>query len=412
MHLFWALPALLALVAPTSVIAGKGFTGKRVAAAWVPGYAVTPDQVPYKQYTHLDYFVFTTTWSAYSISPAGIDPATIQKFVDRAHANGVTISYTLGGWTGSKYFSTHVSTAYKRLLFAKTLKKTLDKYKFDGIDLDWEYPGNQGIGDNVVSPNDAANLALFLKTLRSVVGPDVRLSMDIPPSGIVGSNGAPLTNLKDMAAVLDYVQIMLYDVSGYWPTTTGPNSPTYDSCATSELKFSLASTIKYLVNAGFARNHIIAGFPAYAYSYTVTGPLTKKTCPDGSTTVLYQKRYDPNTCTGNWIGNGIDQILWSEMSDKKWFQSGSGFTLYRDKASGTVVLYNATSDLFIPTEDAISARAKGAYIRSQNLGGVNMFSVQADNAKSELITNLRLGMGMSAVTTTKRDAIVHGPRGH
>lgn len=114
-----ALVCWLALVATAQ--AGKGFTGKRVVSGYVPGYAVTPQQVPYKQFTHLDYFVFTTTWSAYSISTAGIEPATIQEFVDRAHANGVTISYTLGGWTGSKYFSTHVSTAYKRLLFAKTL---------------------------------------------------------------------------------------------------------------------------------------------------------------------------------------------------------------------------------------------------------------------------------------------------
>ncbi|KAM0793736.1 hypothetical protein ACM66B_001158 [Microbotryomycetes sp. NB124-2] len=407
----WILVAFLACLAPKTVNAGKGFTGKRVVAGYVPSYAVSPDQVPYKQFTHLDYFVFTTTWSAYSISTAGTDPATIHEFVDRAHANGVTISLTLGGWTGSKYFSTHVSTAYKRLLFAKTIKKTMDTYGFDGIDLDWEYPCQQGIGDNVVSSSDSANLALFLKTLRSVVGVDKRLSMAVPFAGVYGPDGSPLTNLRDMAAVLDYVLIMAYDGSGYWASTTGPNSPTYDSCATDELRFSIDRSVKNLVNAGFARNHILVGFPAYAYTYSVTGVLSKKTCPDGSTTVLYQKKYDPATCQGNWVGNGIDQVLWSEISDKGWFKSGSGFTLYRDKATATVALYNASSDLFIPTEDATSARAKGAYIRSQNLAGVNMFSVQGDNAKSELITNLRAGMGLPTITNTKRDSIVH-VRGH
>ncbi|KAK4049627.1 hypothetical protein OIO90_005386 [Microbotryomycetes sp. JL221] len=375
MFAFWATAIVvsLAALAPLQVDAGKGFTGKRVVAGYVPGYAVTPSQVPYKQFTHLDYFVFTTTWSAYSISTAGIEPATIQDFVNRARANGVTMSFTLGGWTGSKYFSTHVSTAYKRLLFAKTLNKVLKQYSFSGIDIDWEYPGAAGQDGNIISPQDASNLALFLKTLRSVVGPDVRLSMAVPNNGVIGADGSPLTNLRDFASVLDYITCMNYDIvaGGFsWSETTGPNSPLYDSCAPDQLRTSADRAVRYLVAAGFARNHILLGFPAYAYTWTVSGVLTKKTCPDGSTSVLYQKKYNSQTCTGNWVGEGIGQVLWSEISDNKWLQPGSGFTLYRDKSTQTIALYNATNDLFIPTEDATTAKAKGAYVRAQNETGL------------------------------------------
>lgn len=86
--------------------------------------------VPYAKYTHLDYFVFTTTPSvshacpeshthaclrlevvrtlaharpqASAISQAGIDDSLIRDFVSRAHKAGVTVSYTVGGWTGSQ----------------------------------------------------------------------------------------------------------------------------------------------------------------------------------------------------------------------------------------------------------------------------------------------------------------------
>lgn len=87
-------PVLLLLAAASSLVAsaqtyGKGFTGKKVLSAYFPSYQMSPavscdpllgrpggreltssssssslsrsQDVPYKKYTHLDYFVFTTT---------------------------------------------------------------------------------------------------------------------------------------------------------------------------------------------------------------------------------------------------------------------------------------------------------------------------------------------------------------
>jgi chitinase len=58
--------------------------------------------VPYRLYTHLDYFVITTTSDPTTISQAGISDSVISDFVTRAHAAGVTTSYVVGGWTGSQ----------------------------------------------------------------------------------------------------------------------------------------------------------------------------------------------------------------------------------------------------------------------------------------------------------------------
>ena len=51
---------------------------------------------------------------------------------------------TIGGWTSSKYFSTLVSTDSSRKNFATQIANFVATYQFDGVDLDWEYPGREG----------------------------------------------------------------------------------------------------------------------------------------------------------------------------------------------------------------------------------------------------------------------------
>lgn len=103
--------------------------------AYSPSYSntLTPSQIPYRKFTHIHYFVFTTTPSATTLSRAGIPESVIKDFVARAKAAGVSTSYSVGGWTGSKYFSQHVKSAYTRSLFAKTMVATMKQYGFDGI---------------------------------------------------------------------------------------------------------------------------------------------------------------------------------------------------------------------------------------------------------------------------------------
>lgn len=106
---------------------------------------------------------------------------------------------------------------------------------------DWEYPNAQTSEGNVVSPADAANLLLFLQTLRSVAGINTRLSMAVPVSGVVGASGEVLTDMKAYAVVLDYLTVMSYDITGTWSGYTGPNSPWSAGCAPAGNPYSVYS---------------------------------------------------------------------------------------------------------------------------------------------------------------------------
>ncbi|GAA5975089.1 hypothetical protein JCM11641_000028 [Rhodosporidiobolus odoratus] len=377
---------------------GTGFTNQKVVSAYYPSYQMDPAAVPYSLYTHLDYFVFTTTSSPSAISQAGIDDSLISNFVNRAHAAGTTVSYTVGGWTGSQYFSPHVSTAANRATFARTLVAVMNRYGFDGIDIDWEYPGNaNGEGDNIWSTADAANLVLFLQTLRSVAGVNARLSMAVSVSGVTGADGNPLKDMRDFAAVLDYITIMSYDITGTWSGYTGPNTPLYSTCAPADNKFSIDSGIRLYSAAGFSTAHMLIGFPAYSYSYYVTSPLAKTTCTDGTTSTLYQYPTKGSKC-GNYIGNG-PQYLYSQLVANNWFKSQTGFRRIFDKPSYTWTLWNPSTNLYIPTETPITAWAKARSIFQRRCAGVNMFDASGDTPTGSLATALRIGLHIDKTST-------------
>lgn len=70
----------------------------------------------------------------------------------------------------------------------------------------WEYPNTQGIGCNVISPNDSANFLTFLRELRDdPVGADIIVSAAVGLTPFVGPDGTPLEDVSAYADVLDYI---------------------------------------------------------------------------------------------------------------------------------------------------------------------------------------------------------------
>lgn len=79
----------------------------------------------------------------------------------------------------------------------------------------WEYPGNQGIGCNTISPNDTSNFLAFLQELRQdPVGQKLVLTAAAPISPWRDADGNSSADVSAFAKVLDHIAIMNYDISG------------------------------------------------------------------------------------------------------------------------------------------------------------------------------------------------------
>jgi chitinase len=127
---------------------------------------------------------------------------------------------TVGGWDGSIYWSSSVATATNRSTLATSLVQYANAHGFSGLDFEyvkllwcygiiltftsWEYPGKQGIGCNIISPQDSANFLSFIQETRQQA-PNLTLSAAVGITPFVDDTGSPSTDVSSFASVLDWI---------------------------------------------------------------------------------------------------------------------------------------------------------------------------------------------------------------
>ncbi|GAA5944465.1 glycoside hydrolase family 18 protein [Sporobolomyces koalae] len=242
-------------------------SGKQIAGGYYPdweGDNLPPEQINYKMFDLIN-FSFAIPDEKHNVAFQGWNSGDLlNRVVKYAHGNGSKVLIAIGGWTDSKYFSTAVATSNTRKTFVANIKKMVDKYNVDGVDIDWEYPGTQGNDGNIVSSADTANMLLFLQALRKAM-PDKRLSTCTTQQAYIGANGSPLTDVSAFGKVLDNILVMNYDVWGA-SSTPGPNAPLSDACPNSnQPNANMVSAIQAWTDAGMPASKILMGVPAYGY---------------------------------------------------------------------------------------------------------------------------------------------------
>ncbi|MDE5567314.1 MAG: glycoside hydrolase [Muribaculaceae bacterium] len=105
----------------------------------------------------------------------------------------------------------------KRAALADDCARIIKEYGIDGIDFDWEFPGGEG-----GTPDDYKNFALVLKAVRKAIGDDKLLTL--AAGGDLA--GMDVDNVPAFLDVLDYVNVMAYDLSG---TPDTHHTPLYRS---------------------------------------------------------------------------------------------------------------------------------------------------------------------------------------
>ena len=113
-----------------------------------------------------------------------------------------------------RYFSSATSTPSSQRTLASNLLNLYNQYSLDGIDIDWEYPAQQGDKSNVVSSSDTAHYLSFLKLLRRTLPAGAKITAAATTVPWAGPDGAPMKDMSEFAKVLDWVLIMNYDTWG------------------------------------------------------------------------------------------------------------------------------------------------------------------------------------------------------
>ncbi|TFY60795.1 hypothetical protein EVJ58_g4912 [Rhodofomes roseus] len=257
-------------LAPSPTASTQGSSAASPSSAPTPlvmGYypdwaapAFPPEKIDFGRFDWID-FAFAVPDQSYNLTWDGSDaaPDLLERLVTVAHDSGKKVKLSVGGWTGSQYFSPAVSDAASRQTFASNIRAFYDAFDLDGVDIDWEYPGQGGNDGNVVSPDDTSNFLSFLQLLRATLPSDAKMSAAVQTVPFADASGNPLGDVSAFAQVLDWVLIMNYDAWGS-SKTPGPNAPLSDACHNSTQPVaSAAAAVRAWTSAGFPVDQLVLG---------------------------------------------------------------------------------------------------------------------------------------------------------
>jgi len=269
----------------------------------------------------------------------------------KARNPALKVMLSVGGW-GADGFSDAALTEASRDRFAKSAAALLRAYALDGLDVDWEYPGQPGPGIKHRA-EDRRNFTLLLAALRrefdaaSQAGGrngDERYLLTIASAG--GAYFAH-TEMGVLHKYLDWVNIMTYDMyGGYTPMTghhTGLKGPAGDD--------SVPST------DAMVTEHLAAGIPA---AKLVIGAAFFGKAWNGVRTENGGVRQPYETYDTEYPFAVLARVfLGREGVERRW-----------DAEAHAPYLWRADTRTFVSYDDPESLRAKAAYVRTRGLGGI------------------------------------------
>ena len=151
--------------------------------------------------------------------------------VSLAHRAGTKVMVSLGGWTKSIHFPLVASDSALRVAFATSCVKVCERYDFDGIDIDWEFPGAApGNGVNG-GPDDRENFNKLIRITRDSLdaygarkgGRKYLLTAAFHSVPSLAKH----IDWKVSGEILDYLNFFGYDFYGAWSPVTNHNAPLY-----------------------------------------------------------------------------------------------------------------------------------------------------------------------------------------
>ncbi len=315
-----------------------------------------------------------TGWTNVNTGESGAFPLAVPRqggakgLLDLAHENGVKVMASIGGWSMCKHYPEMAADPAKRQRFVNDCKTLIAK-GFDGIDLDWEYPGSEGM-NFTGTPADFTNFAVLIEEIRAAIGPGKLITSCFTASP------AKLTNSFDWPRVsrtLDYFNMMTYDYNGGWSNKAGHNSPLYDYPGAEVAGFSVDATANAAVAAGIPRAKLNLGVGFYGRGVVTNGPAALN-----AATVKRPETVQPdgavNTCADftNWprdVWDGTPNYSAIAANTADWTEH------WDDNAK---VPYKTKGNFFLSYDNERSVAAKAQYVKDRNLGGVIIWHAAGD----------------------------------
>ncbi|KAJ1830289.1 hypothetical protein LPJ63_005027 [Coemansia sp. RSA 2711] len=318
------------------------------------------------------------------------DPISLPDVVGNIHQSSAKALLSIGGWSGSYAFSDILKSQTASANLMAQISKLIKDNALDGIDIDWEYPGRAGDTCNVFDEtNDTPNLLKFLQQLRASLDSQfgagkklITMATRLQPFDV---DSVPLTDVTAFAKVLDFINLMIYDINGSWMPQTAPNAPfDYEDGQGSPVSFITA--IDAWTKAGWPASKLNAGVPFYGRSTTALVDMTKdpKNQYQNQSSVLPQgdredlaaldKCANATSVSGTWQWRLLREqgVLTSPTT------AAAPWIRQWDDITKTPWLFNPNTKQYITYDDPTSLKIKVDYAAAKGLGGIMVWALYMD----------------------------------
>ena len=286
--------------------------------------------------------------------------------------NGVKVMASIGGWSMSKHFSEMAADPAKKARFIADCKRLI-AVGFDGIDLDWEYPGPFEGMNFTGQDADFDNFASLVEDIRAAIGPSklITAAMSAAPAKLQGFDWPRLQRS------MDYFNMMTYDFAGGFSGKANHNAPVYPYADAETPEFNWQSTLNTLNQKGVPSNKINFGIPFYG-----RGVITDGAAELGKATVKRQDNVQPDgqisTASDfvNWPRDVYDGTPNHFYIKQKALGANSGWTRKWDNEAQ--VPYLVKDNYFLSYDDEESVGVKAGFINDNNLAGTIIWTAYGD----------------------------------
>ena len=289
---------------------------------------------------------------------------------DMAKEKGVKVMASIGGWSMCKHFPEVANDPAKRKVFVDECVRLIDM-GFDGIDLDWEYPGPyEGMNFKGLDV-DYDNFITLTKEIREAIGDDKLIT------SCFSADTKKLDNFdwNEVDKYVDYYNFMSYDFNGGWSDIAGHNSPLYGYTDSEAPNFNWDFLYNYLVEENVNLDKVNMGMAFYG-----RGAVTDGSADLNAPTVKRNENIQPDgnviTCADytNWPAyDGTPNYY--HIVDKA-LSPNSGWTRHWDDEAK--VPYLTKDNFFLSYDDEESIGYKAQYINDRNLAGTIIWTAYGD----------------------------------
>ncbi|ELP87420.1 chitotriosidase-1 precursor, putative [Entamoeba invadens IP1] len=291
------------------------------------------------------------------------DGTTIPQVINLKSQNSkLKIFASIGGWDFSSekatrgIFSKLSKSREERAAFIRNAVSFCRRYNFDGIDIDWEYPGDE---DNEGSKEDVNNFAALMKEFYEYKISEAQSSgkAEILLSAATSSSKEFYGNYKlsETSKYVDWFNVMTYDYHDSDDDRVNSHTPLKSLNSGSE---SIETTINDYVSQGVPLEKIILGIALYGRGWSLETIVNHN---------IGDKAIGPSKPGAYTQEEGLMANIEIETR-----------TVNERYDLTAVCKYGWYSNQWFSFDDEITIKLKAKYAKERQLGGVMFWAIDLD----------------------------------